>query len=278
MNLPKDFNFTQSNLQDYIDCAYRFYMKYILRTKWPALVVDDALDFEERSQTGARFHRLIQQYLLGLPEDRLTNMAEADPNPEVITWWDSFLNTVPPMLEGERFIETTLSTRLCGQSLLAKYDLILTRQDSTLTILDWKTSRKKARQEWLLERLQTRLYSWMLVQAGLELTGQTGIQPDQITMQYWFTVSPAAPVILPFSQLAYEKDQAFLEKLIEEIKAKSSQAFNRTSDDRKCKFCVYRSHCDRGIQAGDLDSYEDFDEGVDSALDIDFEDVAEIEF
>jgi hypothetical protein len=82
MILPADFDFTQGNLQDYLDCPYRFYMRYILRTKWPALVVGDALEFEARGQAGGRFHRLVQQYLLGVPQDRINQMADEDPNPD----------------------------------------------------------------------------------------------------------------------------------------------------------------------------------------------------
>lgn len=279
MTLPKDFNFTQSNLQDYVDCPYRFYMRYIRHINWPALVVDGALDFEQRSLTGARFHRLIQQYLIGLPQGRLTDMAEADPNPEVITWWEDFLKVVPPLLEGERFVETTLSTHLGGQRILAKFDLVLKNPDGSLVIYDWKTSRKRPRKEWLLDRIQTRLYRWILTQAGTVVSGQEAIQPDQVSMHYWFTSSPGAPITLPYDQSAYEKDQVYFKGLTEEIQGKSEQDFNRTGDTRKCRYCIYRSHCDRGIEAGDLDSYEDFDEGFEeSATDVDFENIAEIEF
>jgi hypothetical protein len=279
MNLPQDFNFTQSNLQDYVDCPYRFFMKHILRIKWPALVVDDALEFEERSQTGARFHRLIQQYLLGVPEDRLAEMAEDDHNPEVINWWEDFLKVIPPLLDGQRSVETILSTHAFGQRLLAKYDLVLAKQDGSLTVFDWKTSRIKAKKEWLQDRIQTRLYCWMLVQAGTALAGQNAVKPEQATMHYWFTASPEAPVTLPYSASAYEKDHAYFRGMIEEILGKTEGEFIRTSDTRKCKYCVYRSHCDRGIEAGDLDSYEDFDEeAAGSALDIDFDEIEEIEF
>ncbi len=50
MSLPETFDFTQSNLQDYIDCPYRFNLRYIRHAKWPALIVDDALEFEQRGQ------------------------------------------------------------------------------------------------------------------------------------------------------------------------------------------------------------------------------------
>jgi len=279
MNLPQDFDFSQSNLQDYLDCPYRFYMRYIRRIKWPALVVDDALDFEQRSQSGARFHRLIQQYLLDIPEDRLSDLAEADPNPAFITWWEDFHKTMPTLLNGERFVEVTLTAHLAGMHLLAKYDLILADQNGNLTIFDWKTSRKKPRKDWLLDRVQTRLYRWILNQAGAALVNKRAIKPEQITMIYWFTASPDAPVVLPYDQSGNEKDHAYFLNLVEEIQARSEENFTRTQDSKKCRYCIYRSHCDRGVEAGDFDSYDDFNEALDeSDLDIDFESISEIEF
>ena len=157
MKLSEDFTFSQSNLQDYVDCPYRFYLRYILKLKWPALIVDDALAFEKRGQIGARFHQLIQQYLSGIPEAHITNLAEADPAPELSRWWEDFIQFVSPRLEGEQFVEWTLTTSLGGQFLLAKFDLILLKNDGDLAIFDWKTSRRTPRQDWLLPRIQTRL-------------------------------------------------------------------------------------------------------------------------
>ncbi len=48
MKLADSFDFTQSNLQDYVECPYRFYLRHVLHTKWPALIVDDALEYEQR--------------------------------------------------------------------------------------------------------------------------------------------------------------------------------------------------------------------------------------
>ncbi len=279
MNLPPDFDFTQSKLQDYVDCAYRFYMRYIRKTKWPALVVDDALAFELRGQAGARFHRLIQQYLLGMPESRLHDLADADPDPHMMRWWEDFLSYVPPFLKGDRFVENLLTAHLNGQRLLAKYDLILAGEDGELTIFDWKTSKRQPRKDWLMDRLQTRLYPYILAQAGSTLLGGSPVKPKQITMAYWFTASPETPVRLPYNTAKFEEDQSYLDHLLSEILEKEAKDYIRTSDLHKCRYCVYRSHCDRGVEAGDLESFEDFETSPeDFQLDIDFETIEEIKF
>lgn len=279
MNLPVDFDFTQGKLQDYVDCAYRFYLRYVLQAKWPALLVDDALDFEQRSQIGGRFHRLIQQYLLGVPDDRISTLAEADPSPAISQWWDNFLAVVPPWLDGLPFVETTLSTTLAGCRLLAKYDLILSGEQNTLIIFDWKTSQRLLKKEWLLKRIQTRLYRFILTEAGSTLIPGQNTLADGITMSYWFAPHPESPVSLPYNQADYEGDKTYFTTLLEEIQEKPESSFRRTDDLTKCHYCVYRSLCDRGIKAGDLETFEDFEQSTEVfEQEITFEEIAEIEF
>lgn len=278
MILSENFDFTQSNLQDYVDCPYRFYLRYIKHTKWPALMVDDAHDFEKRTQAGARFHRLVQQYFSGVPEERINQFVNADPLPELAIWWDNFLSDIPSKLLGVQLVERVLSTHLTGYRLLAKYDMILIMDQKGLIIFDWKTSSKKPHKQRLLQKIQTRLYRYILVQAGAALKIDD-IVPSQVTMTYWFASFPQTPISLPYDQESFEKDEVFFTRLIEEIRDNKESDFSRTSDTRKCRYCVYRSHCDRGVKAGDLGSFEDFDlAGEQDELDIDFENIQEIEF
>lgn len=279
MILPENFDFTQGNLQDYLDCPYRFYLRHILHTKWPALVVDDALDFELRGQAGGRFHRLIQQYLLGIPEDRISELVAEDPNPDLTAWWEAFLANVPSWLKGQRWVETTLTTHLAGHRLVAKYDLIMVEDHAGLTIFDWKTAQKLPRKDWLLARVQTRLYRLALTDAGSTFTGGDPVEPEQIKMNYWFAAHPQSPVSLPYSHSDYQRDHADLTHLIEDISTSEPASFQRTHDLKQCRFCVYRSHCDRGVQAGDLAAFDDFDmEPEDIEAEMVFTDIPEIEF
>jgi len=278
MRLPKGFDFSQSNLKDYLDCPYRFYLRYILRTKWPALLVDDALEFEQRGKAGARFHRLIQQYLLGLPQSTLNEVAEADPDPTFIHWWENFLAFVPPHLEGHRYVEMTLSTTLEGWRLVAKYDLILV-QDKKLFIFDWKTSSKMPKKTWLVDRVQTKLYQFILAQSGFNLSSYDTVDPEDIVMNYWFAAHPDTLVSLNYNEKAYQQDIIFFKDLIQEIAARKEENFYRTTNLNKCRYCVYRSHCDRGVEAGDLDRFDSFDtEEEDFEIDLDFDEIQEVEF
>ncbi len=279
MRLPADFTFSQSNLQDYRDCPYRFYLRYILQTRWPALVVEDALKFEQRGQSGARFHRLVQQWLLGVPEDRLDALATSDPDPDLAQWWENFLEVIPPLLDGERFVEATLATTLAGHRALAKYDLILVQPDGRLIIYDWKTSQKKPRQDWLEDRVQTRLYRFILTNSGGVLTNREMVTPEQIEMRYWFAPNRTAPITLTYDSDQFEQDREYFTDLINEIKDKPADSFFRTADEARCRFCIYRAHCDRGALGGDLEDFEDSDRQVEGIEDLpDFDQISEIEF
>ncbi len=279
MILPADFTFSQSNLQDYRDCPYRFYLRYILHTRWPALVVEDALKFEQRGQSGARFHRLVQQYLLGVPEDRLQALVTSDADPDLSQWWENFLEMIPPLLEGERFVETTLTTSLAEHRILAKYDLILVQPDGHLVIYDWKTSQKKPRKDWLEDRVQTRLYQFILASSGGVLTNQGKVTPEQIEMRYWFAPHRTAPITLHNNTDQFEQDREYFTSLINEIANKPADSFFRTADEARCRFCVYRAHCDRGTLGGDFESLEDSDQQTEEFESLpDFDQISEIEF
>ncbi len=279
MMIPIDFDFTQSNLQDYVDCAYRFYLRYIMNIKWPALLVDDAIEFEARAQTGARFHRLIQQYLSGVPEERITDMAITDPTPEVSAWWHGFLTHVPPLLTGKRFVETTLSAILNGYRLIAKYDLVMVGEEDGLIIFDWKTTQRQPKKETLLKRIQTRLYPLVLTLSGHDLNNGQPVPPEKIRMNYWFSSQPESLVSTYYDPDSFLRDQAYFSNLIDEIRKKEPADFLRTDDLKKCHYCVYRSHCDRGIQAGDLAHFDEDAFLLDGdPLDIEFEEIPEIQF
>ena len=87
MKLSDDFSFTQGSTQDYADCARRFELRYIKRLRYPALEVQQALEYEMRIRQGERFHKLVQQHLLGVPAERLT--ASLDDDAELSRWWGS---------------------------------------------------------------------------------------------------------------------------------------------------------------------------------------------
>src|SRR5574341_247963 len=274
MPLPVPFTFSQSSLQDYADCPRRFQLRYIDQLAWPAVETEPVAENERRQQEGQLFHRLAQQHLLGLPAENLARLANT---PNLERWWRNF-STNPtglPALSGFGLHpELTLSAPVGEHRLLAKYDLVAV-QDGRALIYDWKTYTQRPRDEWLAARWQTRVYRALLVQAGALLNNGRVLEPEQIEMIYWFAEFPSEPARFKYDAKQFKRDWSAIEKVIKEIS--SAKEFPLTEDEKTCRFCVYRSYCNRGAQAGQMGEAEAEME-PEEAFDINFEQIGEIEF
>jgi hypothetical protein len=304
MTLPTDFQFSQGSLQDYVDCPRRFQLRYIQRLAWPAVEAEPPLENERHLQQGAAFHRLVHQHVLGLSPQRLSSTITDE---DLSRWWHNYLESAPVDPSASLYPEVVLSAPVSGHRLVAKYDLIALMAEGLRPslILEWKTSRKRPQRKWLAERLQTRVYPYLLVRAGshlleigdggLEMGAWRPFQPEQVEMLYWFANFPGDPERFPYDAAQYEADDHYLASLIEEIKELALSPvlspveglskglgdgdFPLTTQERRCRYCPYRSLCRRGVRAGTFDEAEDDMTPEDlSQLDFDFEQIAEIEF
>jgi CRISPR/Cas system-associated exonuclease Cas4 (RecB family) len=280
MDPLEHFEFSQSSLQDYVDCARRFQLRYLKRVAWPAAQAEPVRENERHIQRGERFHRLAQQYLLGISAEKLARMAAADVDENLQRWWDNFLGTFAGSLDGTRHVEVTLAAPLAGFRLVAKYDLVLLQDSGRIVIYDWKTSTHRPKRSWLRDRLQTRVYPYLLAEAGAALTGQRLVSPEQVEMVYWFMEPGMDPESFPYSTQQMELDREYLSGLVSELRAPGKE-YEMAASQAACKFCVYRSLCNRGVQAGVLGGEEDEPDwapGDPNRLDFDLEQINEISF
>ncbi len=271
------FVFSQAALQDYQDCRRRFQLRYLLKAAWPAPQAEPVREHERHVRRGERFHRLAQQALLGVPLDRLAAVASADSDEHLSQWWHNFTLLLPELQGEKRFVETLLSAPLASHRLLAKYDLILLNPDQKLLIFDWKTGLKRPRRAWLENRSQTRVYPYLAVRAASGLYPGLSRLPEQVEMVYWGAAHPAQPEKISYTPEQYQQDERDLLGLVREIESLSATQFDPTSDERACRFCVYRSYCDRGKSAGIFTETED-DFEPEEEIEIHFDQIAEISF
>ena len=267
-HLPVPFTFSQSSLQDYSDCERRFFLRYIEKLTWPAVESEPVLENELRQMEGQIFHRLVQQHWLGLPVDRLTRMANT---PTLSQWWDNFLNYNFDLGLYKVFPELNLNSQVGKHRLTAKYDLVAIG-DGKLLIFDWKTYNKKPREEWMAITYQTRVYRSLLVQAGGHLISNGSVKPEMVEMVYWLANFPTQPIRFPYNTSQSNRDWQHLDVMISRIDAQ--EEFPMTADDNKCKYCPYRSYCDRGISAA---KYDDEYEPLLEMSDITLDNIPEIE-
>jgi hypothetical protein len=259
---------SQSSLQDYADCARRFQLRYLDQLVYPAVETEPALENEQHQQEGEYFHRLVQQHLLGIPAEKVGRLANT---PNLQRWWGNYLNAFAfPAAPQAIYPELTLSAPLPPFRLLAKFDLVALLPDGRVIIYDWKTYRKRPRNEFLILRWQTRVYRALLVRAGSQLNGGQPLTPEQIEMVYWFSDFPADPAHFPYNAAQFKRDWDALERLAAKIS--TAQNFPLTDDEQKCAWCSYRSYCNRGAQAGEGEEAE-----IETSPEINFEQIGEIE-
>ncbi len=254
--LSDDFQFSQSSLQDYFDCPRRFQLRYILQQPWPAVETEPLLEHERYAEMGRRFHQLIEQHVAGLPLETLTASVT---EPELARWWQNYLHTPPQDVFDlpARRAEAVLFAPVAGYRLAARYDLLAIEPGEQAIIVDWKTERKKPLRKHLAARMQTRVYRYVLVQAGQSLNNNAPIRPEQAQMVYWFAEFPAEPEVFSYSAGQHADDSAYLAGLINEIAQRNDEVFALTDNAKHCQFCVYRSLCERGAAASASQAGED---------------------
>jgi hypothetical protein len=131
--------------------------------------------------------------------------------------------------------------------------------------------------------MQTRVYSYLLVRAGAHLNGGQPLEAEQVEMIYWFANYPADPERIAYHTAQYKTDGEYLTALIEEITNRGEGDWSLTTQEKHCTYCPYRSLCERGDRAGMFDEMDLESEMADEfdptgGLEIDFEQIAEIEY
>jgi hypothetical protein len=281
MTLPPSFLFSQSNLQDYLDCQRLFYLRHIIKLAWPSIESEPIKEIEHFRRQGELFHKLIHQFFIGIEKEKLTLLAE---DPLLNLWWIHFLS----FWESSSYVsnknllpEYTMNCFLEGFKLIAKYDLLMSLSNDEIIIFDWKTHQKKPRRDWLVQRLQTKIYPFTFIKSGNNFLGDGEINPDKLSFIYWFANYPTQPELILYSQKQYKEDGEILSEMIQSIIKLSlndtGEYFLMTEDHKRCQFCIYRSLCDRGVQAGDwIDTLSEKE--LNDLDDFDFDQIAEIEF
>ena len=255
--LPENFRFTQSNLQDFVDCERRFQLKHLEQRVWPAVEAEPWLARERRLELGARFHRLVERHQLGVPVEALSRLVENEP--ELTEWWRAYLDYDElHALAGNRYPEYVLSAELEGHRVLAKYDLLVVQPGERLVIFDWKTYRRLPGRDQLAARIQTSLYKVLAVAAGSALFGSE-LVPEQVEFVYW---SPVGVVQFEYGREAFEQDRVFLVGLMDRVVGLFD--WSMVLSENRCQFCEFRSYCSRGVGVGLVDDFgflelEEFD-------------------
>jgi RecB family exonuclease len=266
----------QSNFQDLLDCPRRFQLSNIDRLTWPAPPGEPQSKYEHLLEIGNQFHSLCHRYFTGLDADLLTGTIS---DPELTVLWKAFLPFGEKLSANRLYPEIVLTTSIDDFTVTAKYDLLLQEKSGRIIIYDWKTSPNLPRRELLAARAQTILYPYLLIEAGQRLFEIPDLSPADLSMCYFYPLSSSPEVIFPYSDDQHKENSEQIRTWIEQLESMiETDNFPLTGDTARCKLCVFRSICDRGVKAGDVSSIEEIDEEDLSSNHFDFGQIIEIDY
>jgi hypothetical protein len=163
---------------------------------------------------------------------------------------------------------------------MARYDLLAISPGEQAVIVDWKTSQRRTERALLVSRWQTRVYRYLLVEAGGGLNEGHPLAPEQVELVYWFTRYPQQSERLPYNADQYADDKIALLTTVNEIAARDEQEWTLTDDFKRCRYCTYQTLCERDKQAALVDAPEPDWEPQEEPenWEIDLEQIGEIAF
>ncbi len=264
MTLPEGFVFSQSSLQDFVDCRRRFQLRVLRQQAWPALEVEPALEYESHSIRGQQLHSAIERYFLmrqylSEPEAReLIGASIGDDH--VKAWWQAFLDEPPLNIPDELLLpEARLAIEVGGRRLVAVFDLLAVEREQRIVIVDWKTAHRRPARDTVAAALQTRVYPFVVVEGAADHFGGP-VDPARVTMVYWYANYPDEPHVYHYSAAQYQADRQYLGEVlgaVDEALGDEGDLWSMTPDEQRCRYCVFRSFCGRGVEAGLLGSEVD---------------------
>lgn len=237
LGLPIGFQYTQSKLQDFEDCPRRFYLKYILNQQWPAPLAEPQDDIEKAMRRGQRFHRMIERHQLGMTLDILRLWAGNDT--QVQEWLDRYAELLPRIGSFDSAVpEAMLTTTVGGYPLLAKFDLLGLQGQSVIAV-DWKTGRLPV-QYILAQRMQTVVYLYVLYQKAAHWLGIDHVG------NYTLTYASVRTNELHSFEVDAKNVDSFAQRIRAVIDSIDTSDFSKVANQHPCRYCVYRSLCERG--------------------------------
>lgn len=281
VDLIEGFRFSQSILQDFVDCRRRFRLRYIDRRVWPAVESEPFMENERLLALGQRFHQMVYQHFMGVPEENLKALIKER---ELDDWWENYIGFSRQMrqvgmwADSDKLAEYPLSVPISDYRLVAKYDLVSIASDGLVQIYDWKTSQHRPKREWLQNRMQTIVYPFLLVQAYKSIGGAAEIQMEVVELIYWFSNFPNQPEVFKYSDHKYRQDMDTIHDMIELIARLEYDNFHKTTNLDRCRFCEYRSLCNRGEKAGIGEGFDLEDVELMLEFEHNLEQIGEIEY
>jgi hypothetical protein len=267
MTLHRPTVYSATSLETWKTCPRQFQLRYVERRPWPVLQADQVA-YERHLERARRFHRMAQQYQVGVPAEAIERQADDE---GLRRWWQAFTVHADALLQGETYPEITLATEVAGRCIMATYDAVVVDPEA-ITIVDWKTHERVPSRRRLQGRYQTKVYPLVLADAGRVFPVGRTFSAEQVRMTYWFAARPAESVTFQTNAAALERTRDELAATVHDIEdMPQNEPWPQTTQERACSYCVYRCCCheDEETLGGAIDSWFDDADG-DGLFDFDF--------
>jgi CRISPR/Cas system-associated exonuclease Cas4 (RecB family) len=231
-------NLGQAKIYHYLVCPRRFQLRYLEQIPWPSGAQDSR---GERSRVlGQRFHTVLHRHFLGIPQG-----DEVHSEPELRRWWELFKEFEPQIPTGRMIPELSLSVPIGGVTLTGRFDLLVVNRDA-VHVFDWKTNVRARSIVELKRDLQSRIYLALAAESG-DVFGRE-VQPEEITLTYWFATDPAVHVLITYGRREHYENWSYLTSIAGEIESRlaTEMPWPLTDELEECTRCAYQILCGRG--------------------------------
>ncbi|MEJ6949761.1 PD-(D/E)XK nuclease family protein [Natronospora cellulosivora (SeqCode)] len=263
----EELYFSQSAFAVYQKCPLRFRYRYLDGLFWPQ-DWGGSEDQKELIEMGSKFHRLAQRYYA-----RGEEIAEEILSGQLRLWFDKLKEFKPFNSFDDFYPEQEMRINKGGMKLLVKFDLLFSsKNEDKLIIYDWKTNKQPLSAQNLQDNIQTRLYLYVLYQAGEKYYQYQTENRPPFGIVYWNPRFPDDKVTITYNNKKFQQDERYFLDLVQEIKGLDYHQFTATEDPAICKYCEYRPIC-HGKKAEFIAVEED-----DLDLNLDWDTIDEIDF
>ncbi len=220
------FLYSQSSLDTFLTCNRKFKYQYIDSIRWGEIEEELA----EKFKKGEKFHTLAERYFSGIPTGE-EFLEEEDLKEYFNNLKDTFLINK----DYEYKAEYEIRYRNDNIKLMARYDLIVFKKDS-VEIWDWKTGNKKLQEKYQKEKLQTKIYLYLLK----EKLGDK-VKAENISMNYWQPQYKNDWVTINYSDEMHSRNKKELKELMKDIL--EEEKFEMTENKKACQYCDFKKIC-----------------------------------
>jgi len=222
----KSFLYSQSSLATFLACKKKFKYQYIDDIKWSG---EDA-ELTEKFKKGEKFHTLAERYFTGIP----TGEEFLEEN-ELKKYFENLKETFLINKDYKYKAEYEIRIRNSNIKLMARYDLIIFKKD-TVEIWDWKTGNKKLQERYQKDKLQTKIYLYLLK----EILGGR-VKSENISMNYWQPQYKNDWVTINYNEKMYNRTKKELTELMDNILKEEN--FEMTEYEKTCNYCEFEKIC-----------------------------------